>query len=902
MLSSLRSFLTFVLRRQHAETEMEEELHAHLRNRADDLEQQGLPRAEAERQARIEFGGYQRYKEECREALGTRLLEELLADLRFGLRQLRRNPGFTAVAIVTLALGIGANTAIFSLMNGVVLRDLPVPHPEELAFFGVHDRENIDTSSLWLSLPMFQEFRRDQTAFSSAAVCWCDAGMRVETDSAVSLAEVSAVSGDFFSTLGARPELGRLIRPEDVDLKTYVPKYVAVLGYAFWQSHYGGSKDIVGKTVKVDRVPFTVIGVTEKGFRAIHPSIREDVMVPLTAEPVINGGKDVRRHLLRGDVLWLSALGRLRPGVRLARAQAQLESLWPLVREAVRAPQQTPLERANFDALRFAAVSGARGDRFLTTRFAKPLCILLAISGLVLLAACVNLASLMLARGASRSHEMAVRAALGASGSRLARQVLTESLVLSIGGALAGFGFANCAGQALSSFILSRTFLVPGSLNLSPDWRILGFTAALAILTGISCGFASAWRAAQENPNGALQEGARTVSGGTGRLGQGLVIAQVALSLVLLSACGLFIRSLEKLSVVDPGFRTHNLLDVSLWPRHRGLKSVNVASYYRELTNRVSHLPGVRSAGLADLGLGGGDEWRETLRITGTGQVITADLAQVMPGFFRTAGIQLLRGRRFTWHDDDHAPRIAVVSEGFTRKFFPAAGAIGQQLTITSQSKWKTVEIVGIASDASLYDIRKHAPPTVYVPEVQYAGSADYSALYIHTDLGPVAIANEVRRTVRLLGHQYVWRIHTISQDINGSLLRERVTAMLSAFFGVLALLIAGIGLYGLTAYNVSRRTHEIGIRVTLGARPGAIQRMVLRESLILVAAGIAIGMPCALAATRLVGHMLYGLTPDDPVTMAAAGASLVGAGLLSAFTPARRATKVDPMVALRHE
>lgn len=908
LLRNIASGIRSLFQKERAERELDEELRGFMEMAAEESKKQGRSQKDALRAVRLERGSVEAVKEVVRSAGWESLLDTFWRDLCYGLRVLRKSPGFTAVAVLTLALGIGANAAIFSVMNAVMLRDLPTSHPKELVFLGAHDPGEFDTSSLWLSFPLFREIQRNQTVFSSVLACWCHVGMSVEANGAVSLGVVSAVTGDFFSTLDARPQLGRLIGQEDVDLKTYVPTYVAVLGYEFWLNRYGGAQDIIGKSVRVSGVPFTIIGVTRRGFRGISPDIREGVIIPLTAEPVITSEtgfdlKDVREHLERADSLWLSAEGRLKAGMTLGQAKAQLESLWPSVRETVRPPEQTPRERANFDSLGLAVISGARGDSFLRNQFGKPLYALLAISILVLLTACANLAALMLARAESRGHETAVRAALGAGRSRIVRQILTESLMLSLGGTIAGFVLADYASQVLTKFIIGQMSLFSESVNLSPDWRILGLAAGLAILTGILSGLASAWRAAGQNPNKALQEGTRTLSHGTGQLGRGLVIAQVGLSLVLISFAGLFLRSLEKLYQVHPGFEENQLLYARLDDLPGGYKNLNMVTYYRELTDRAAQLPGAVSAGMSHMGLGSGYEWRETVRIKGTNpHTLSTDFAMVTPGFFKTAGIHLLEGRVFTWDDLGGSTHVALASASLARQLYASGQVVGQHIEIPSEPKWQAVEIVGIVSDASLYQIRKASPPTLYVPSMQYGDLMGWSDLYVRTQGQPGNLGRAIRNLVSSFGHEYILSEGTVGDSISESLLRECITAMLSAFFGALALLITAIGLYGLMSFSVTRRTKELGIRFALGAQPSTVLRMVLRETLTLTLLGIAVGVPCAIAATLLIAHMLFGVTPYDPVTLAAASMSLLAIGAIAGCIPARRAMRVDPMVALRHE
>lgn len=901
MKRSLRSLVSTFFRRSRVEAEIEEELRTHIQNRADDLGRSGLARRDAERQARIEFGGYQKFKEECRQALGAHLLHTFLQDVRYGLRILRKSPGFTSVAVLTLALGIGANTAIFALFDGLVLRNLRVPQPEQIVRFGVHAPDNSFTG---LSLPMFQEIAQRQNVFSGMFAWSGDAVLNVETDGALSRADVWAVDGNFSSELGAVPEIGRLIGPQDVDLKAASALQVAVLGYDFWQNHYAGDPGVIDKTLKIEGIPFKVIGVTRREFSGMSADIKLEVIVPFTAEPLVNGHTDMQKYLRRPASLWLEAAARLRPGVTLQQATAQLDSLWPSVRQDMASQTEDPDRRNHVNTLLMKVESGARGASFVRGKFSRPLAMLMAIAGLVLLIACANLASLMLARSAARSREMGVRVALGAGRARLARQMLTESLILSAAGTLAGVVFAFWASRALSQLILGEIYIVPAELNLQPDLRVLGFAALAAILTGVLFGLAPAWRATTLDPNSMLQQqNASAIGSQTGRLGRKLIVMQVALSMVLLASGGLLVKTLENLRSVDPGFLTRGLLQVDLYPKPNGYKNLDLISYYHELQDRVSNLPEVESAALNHIMIAGVLEWTEKIRIKGTnGEGLSSDLEMAMPNFFHTINIRLLQGRDFVWQDDDHAPRVAVVSKNFAEKFFPASDAIGQHIDVTSTPGWKDIEIVGIVSDASLYDVRKHDPPTVYLPLMQYGDYMGWSQLLVRTRSSQARALKAVERVVVSLGHEYVPTAKTLEQNIDRSLLQERVTALLSGFFGGLALLLAGVGLYGLMSYTVTRRTREIGIRMALGAERNGVLRLFLRETLMLVSAGVVIGILCAMAATRLLSHMLFGLSPKDPLTLLAVSVAMIVMGALAGCLPAVRAMRTDPLIALRSE
>lgn len=860
----------------------------------------GMCPEDAHFDAQRRLGNETALKERTRDVDALVLIEAAIQDLRFGVRTLLKNPGFTSVAILTLALGIGANTAIFSLLDGLVLRALPVPHPEQLVRVGAHSPGD---SFGGLSLPMYEEIARTQKVFSEMFAWSGDVVLNVEANGGVSRADIWGAGENFYSELGAVPEAGRLLASSDVNLTSAVPAQVAVLGYGFSKRHYGGSRDVIGKTIKIEGVPFTVIGVTREGFKGMMADLPPEVTIPITAMAVVFGESDVQKYLNRPDSRWLQAAGRLKPGFTLEQARGQLESLWPAIRQTTAPAARTPLDLSNFFSLQLKVESGERGGSFLRTRFVKPLYVLFAIAGIVLLATCLNLATLLLARGASRSHEIGVRVALGANRIRIARQMLTESMALSVTGTLGGLAFAYWGSRTLSAFILDQVFIVPAGLNLSPDWRMVGFTVAAAILTALLFGWAPAWRATREDPNTAIQQGSRAIARGTGSLGKGLIATQMALSLVLLTGAGLFIRSLQKLHAVQPGFRTHGILQVNLVPKPSGYKNLAWVNYYRDLNERVSNLPGVVSASLTHNSPAETLEWTEQVRVSRTDtKGNRADVAMVMPGAFRTMGIGILKGRSFNWQDDARTPRVAIVSRKFAERWFPNGGAIGQQLDITTQPKWQNLRIVGIASDVSLYDIRKDKPPTLYLPATQYGNYMGYPELLVQTNGAPAIVISGLRQTIESLGHEYVASIKTVENEVDRSLLQERLTAMLSSFFGILALLLAAIGLYGLMAYNVMRRSREIGIRMALGAQRASVQWMILSQTLTLALIGLAFGLPCAVAASRLIGSLLYGVSAFDPLTLIAVSIMLIAVAAVAGFIPARRAMRLDPVTVLRSE
>lgn len=695
--------------------EIDEELRFHIEMRQTANVESGMSPDDAHFDARRRFGNETLLKERTRDMDLLVFVDSAMQDLRFAVRTLRKNRIVTVTTILTLALGVGMNTAIFSLLDALVLRDLPVPHPEQLIRVGVHSP---DDPFPGLSLPMFEEFARGQKTFSAMFAWWGDSVLNVETDGVLSQADVWAVTGNFHSELGAIPAIGRVFTPPDVNLRA-APIPIAVIGYSFWQRHYGGARDVIGKTLKIEGVPFIIIGVAHRGFTGVSAELEPDVTVPITAEPLFFGSPgDVQKKLNRRESLWLGAAGRLKPGVTFEQARAQLESLWPAIRQDLAPTDQPAAERAHFMALQLSVEHGSRGVSYLRGQFSQPLYILFGISALVLLLTCMNIASLMLARAASRSQELGIRVALGAGRVRLLRQMLTESVALSTIGALAGFALAFWGSRALAAFVIGQVFLGPAQLNLSPDWRVLGFTLSAAIVTGLLFGSAPAWRALRENPHAAVQRGSRTAPVGTDFLGKALVVAQVALSIVLLAGAGLFLRSLQKLHAVQPGFRTHGLLEVHLFPKPGSYPKLAQVDYYRALSEHIQALPGVASAGLVQMMPAGTPPWTEKIRVSKTNRdEMRADVEMLMPGAFQALGIGLLRGRSFTWQDDDRAPRVAIVSKKLAEKLFPRGSALGGQLDVTTVPKWRDLQIVGIVADASLYDLRQDKPLRIEVAE-----------------------------------------------------------------------------------------------------------------------------------------------------------------------------------------
>jgi predicted permease len=818
-------------------------------------------------------------------------------NLRYTLRVLAKSPVFTTVAVLSLALGIGANTAIFSLINALILRDVPIRQPERLVYLSAIRQG----SKINLSYPMFREVERGQRVFSGM-IGWGGNWLpNVEVNGVLSKDRVLSVTANCYSELGAFPFLGRLLTSEDENLSGGANSQVAVIGYEFWQRRFGAAPDVVGKEIRIEGHPFTIIGVTRKWFTGLTTGEPPDIAVPLPATPLIQSGEF---DLESRSLLWLHPVGRLKDGVTIQQARAQLQSFWPDVLQATASTQTPGLRRQTFLSMGLDVSSAARGmSTELRDQFTRPLYVLAGIVGLILLVACVNLANLMLARAAARSHEMSVRVAMGASRWSLARQVLTESLSLSLAGGLLGLAFAYW-GSRLLVLLMTQGSQVPVSLDLSPDLRILSLTISVGILTGVLFGLAPAWHSSREDPASVLQQNVRSLSGGASKLSKALIITQVALSLVLLLGAGLFVRSFQRLRSVDLGFNQSGLLQIRLNPKPGGYDKLDMGIYHKQLLQRIASIPGVSSVGFTDFSIPWPEGWHESVSLSpadpNTGIHLIGDGATVSPGFFQMLGIHLLRGRDFDETEDQRHSRIAIVSSSLADRLFPSGDAIGKTIRFGFMPEYQNIEIIGIASNARVLDLRDAAAPVVYFSDLQAPSQG--GNLIVRTNKSPEALQKTVGHEIQSLGHEYALTTKTIPQVISQELMEERVTAMLSGFFASLALLLASIGLYGLMSYPVTCRTRELGIRLAVGAQRENVLWLVLRETLALALFGIAIGIPSAIAAARLISTMLFGLSPSDLPTIAAVSLLLLLVALFAGYLPARRASAIEPIVALRAE
>jgi predicted permease len=828
-------------------------------------------------------------------------MKQLCQNLRYTCRLLGKNPSFTVVAVLSLALGIGANTAIFTLINALLLRGLPVRQPKRLVEVSL---VRLD-SKVPFSYPMFRQLERGQRVFTG--LIGVDLGyqwhagktLNVEANGVLSQNHLLWVTGNFYSELGVTPLLGRLLNSEETNPGSGTASEVAVISYEFWQRRLGGVPDVVGKQLRVEGHPFTIIGVTRKWFTGLTRGEPPEITLPITAAPMIEDGTS---GLERGGAYWLFVIGRLKEHVSIEQARAQLQSFWPGVLLATADTRQGS-RLQTYLSMRVDISSAAVGvAEDLRSQFTRPLYVLAGLAGLTLLIACLNLANLMLAHAAARSHEMSMRVVLGASRWSLVCQLLIESMVLSLSGALLGMAFAYWACRLLLLLITQGSSMLV-ALDLSPDLRVLSFTIFLAILTGILFGIVPAWRYSLVDPAPVLKQGTHSLTERTGKLGKMLVTSQVAFSLVLLLGAGLLAKTLERLRSADLGYQTENVLEASLYPRPGAYQDLDMNSYHNQLLGRVASIPGVLSVGYSNNSIVGGREpgWQDDVSPETNDPAIPAKVrangTMVSSGFFRTLGIPLVRGRDFNQTDDERHPRVAIVSNSLAERLFSNGDAIGKRIRIAAS---RNIEIVGVAGNARIFDLRDVASPAIFFSYLQTPPA--WGGLVVRTKGPPERLAKKVSQEIESLGREYPFWTGSIAELMSQELAKERVTAMLSWFFAVLALLLACIGLYGLTSYSVICRTREIGIRVALGAKRLTVLWMVLRETLVLALFGIAIGIPSALLATRLFASMLFGVSPRDLPTITGVSLLLLLVALFAGFLPARRASSVDPMVALRTE
>jgi predicted permease len=827
---------------------------------------------------------------------------DLWQDTRYGVRMLGKNPGFALVAVLTLALGIGANTAIFGLLNAVLLRPLPVKDPQELAEVRIVVRKprrgNFDGRRPEMTYAHWTRLRERQEAFSDIA-SWYSGSLNLSTSGEDRLASNALwVSGEFFQVFGVYPLLGRTFTAADDERGCTSPG--AVLSYGFWQREFGGEAAAVGKRITLNDYPFEVIGVTPADFFGPEVGRQYDLAIPLCADPLV---RPEDKRLDRLDGWWLASIGRLKPGWTVERATAQLNAISPALYEETLHPEYDAETAKNYLSLRLGAVPAATGVSGLRQAYSASLWLLLGATGIVLLIACANLANLLLARASAREREIAVRLALGASRRRLVRQMLTESLLVAALGAAAGAWLAGALGRAIVALISQESS--PRFLDLGTDWRMVAFLAGLAILTCILFGLAPALRATRMPPAAVMSVGSRGLTDSRERFGlrRLLVVSQIALSLMLLTGALLFGRTLRNLATLDPGFRQDGILQLDV---HLRVPVERRAALLEDLLERVRAIPGVDAAASSNYVPLAGNSWNAFVQAEAPGGerkgVVNFD--RVSPGYFQTLGVPFLSGRDFDRRDAANSALVAIVNESFARKFFDGVNPVGRTFQVEAYAAGarSRFEIVGLVRDTKYGELREEFGPISYFPARQALSPGRSHSILVRSSLPPAATSAVVKRTLEEAGPGVSYFLRVFKEQVRDTLVQERLMAILTGFFGLLAAVLASVGLYGVLSYTVARRTREIGIRMALGAGRGQVLGMILRESAGLLGVGLFIGAGLTFAAGGATRALLYGLEPGDPLTLSLAALLMAAVVLLASYVPARRAARMDPMAALRYE
>ncbi|MGB9458725.1 MAG: ABC transporter permease [Bryobacteraceae bacterium] len=830
----------------------------------------------------------------------------LLQDLRYAFRTLRKSPLFATVAVVSLALGIGANTAIFSLVNQLMLELLPVKHPEQLVLLqakGHHYGSN--TGSNAISYPMYQDFRDKNPVFSGM---FCKYGMRLSltSEGRTELVSAELVSGNYFPVLGVRAAVGRVFAASDDLVQGGHP--LVVLSYGYWTTRFGADPSVIGRKVEVAGYPMTIVGVSQAGFDGVEKGYSPQIRIPMMMKHEVTNGPWYSLNDRRGR--FVQAFGRLKPGETLEQAKAGLQPLFhQILNGEVREKEfakTTDYTRQQFLRMWMNLLPASKGHSYLREQFSKPLLALMGMVGLVLLIACSNLANLLIARATARQKEIAVRLALGASRARIVSQLVLESVLLSLAGGAAGVVLALWIDHALLAFLPASVASM--TLTATPDRQVLLFTLAVSVLTGLVFGLAPALQASRPKLASTLKDQAGAVIGGAAvALRKGLVTAQVALSLLLLIGAGLFLQSLDHLKELHPGFQVDHLVTFAVDPTVNGYKPERSLEFYRQLEEKLRALPGVNAEGLAVVAVLDDNEWDSSIAVEGyttkQGEWVDPHMQFVSPGFFEAMRIPILLGRGFDLRDDKGAPKTAIVNEKFARRYFGTASSIGRHVGMGGNPGTKLdIEIVGVVRDTKYENMREEIPYELYRPYRQVEFVEGMNA-YVRTASDPANFFPALRRTAQSVDANVpVFGMRTLEQQMDISQVTERLLATLSSAFGLLTTLLAALGLYGVMAYMVERRTREIGIRMALGAAGGNVIWLVMREVIALSLAGLAIGLLGAWGLTRLIEAQLFGIHASDPMTMTVACGAIAAVAGQAGYVPARRATAIDPTHALRFE
>ena len=833
-------------------------------------------------------------------------MTSVLSDARLAIRGLKRSPLFATVAILSLALGIGANTAIFTLIDQILLRKLPVERPEELVMLyqqGAHMGSNM--GSRMHSYPLYQDLQQKAEPLAEV-ICRRLFDASVSVDNQTERVEAEMVSGNYFTMLGVKPALGRVFNSQEDD-RVYQGHPVVVLSHGYWMSRFAGDPGVVGRKILVNNYPMTIVGVSAEGFAGLDPARSPQLRVPILMKPVM-APEWAWLEVMNRRARWVQVFGRLKPGYTVESAQAPLQGLFTQVRgyemTLPAAKDWSQYSRELFMKGRLLVTKADLGYSSLRNDFSTALVVLMCMVGLVLLIACANVANLLIARGFMRQKEIAVRLSRGSSRGRLVRQLLVESLVLSFAGGLLGIAIAVLLTRTLLALVPSQGQAL--LISPSPDPRILTFTFALTLVTGVIFGLLPSLRASRPDPWTTLKDtmGSIAGTGGSLFLRKGLVTAQVALSFLLLFGAGLFVRSLQNLKTTETGVALDNLVAFQVSPALSGYTNERAAIFDRDLLDRLRATPGIKSAAFASVPILAGDEWDSSMAVEGhnpkDGEDMQAFMNALSPGYFETMNIKLLEGRDFRPSDAGPRPTVAIVNRKFAEHFFKGRSAVGKRLGRGGGPNAKlTIEIIGVVADSLYEGPREGVHRQVFVPNWGN-GSAVY---YVRTMAGSTATYNQIRNEVSQLDASMpVYGMKTVESQLDETLLTDRLIAMLSAGFGLLATLLASVGLYGVMAFVVARRRKELGIRLALGAQPGFVIWLVMREVLLLLAIGLLIGVPAALALGRYVASQLYNIEPQDPAIAITTVALLSLVSAAAGLIPAHRASRIDPILALRHE
>jgi predicted permease len=901
--------LRMAFHRDELDRDLDEEMRLHRDLRRQQQLDAGLSPAAARRAANRRFGNVTRIKEKSQMTWGWEAIESFLKDAAYGIRALLRSPGLTIVALLSLALGIGANTAIFSLLNAVLLRSLPVKDPSQLVLLGTASSSGIGTSFFdteLFSYPFFSQLRQKNAVFSDVAAVFSMSsdvhGMLFNSSGQSSgddeIIHAQLASGNYFQVLGVQPEMGRTLVDSDDASEGDHP--VAVISQSFWKRRLNSDPNAVNRKVKLASTVFTIVGVAPPEFFGTKVGESPDIWVPMSMVRALHPPWDAYKANFTQS---LDLIGRLKPGVSLTQATTNVNLLFQQITQSL---PGADLSQKNLAKLREAHVPltpMANGLSSIRGEFSEPLQILMAVVALVLLIACANIANLLLARSTARARELAVRQALGARRDRLIRQLLTESLILSLAGGLLGIGFSVVASRFLLRVVSGSFETIP--LNISPDLRLLGFTFGITVATAILFGTVPAFRATRIDLTENLKAGRSPANAGSRNpLGKALIVSQVALSLVLMVGAGLFLRSLNNLNKIDPGFNRENVLRLDIDTEPTGLKSEEPAikALYQQIEQRVAALPGVKADSLSAFTFHEGT-WAEAMLVSGmpNNENFAVNQNVVGNGYFDTMQIPLIAGRTFKSTDTATSKRVAVISEHVAKTLFPPGNPIGMHFGLGSNKPEDDFEVIGIVKDVKLRSLNEQPRYVNYLTYTQRDwGFGDFEVRYTGDF---TAIANTVQQAIHSVNRNIrITHVTTLDEQVNRTMTSNRLTAQLSAFFGLLAVFLSCIGIYGLMSYVVSRRTNEIGIRMALGAARSNVRWLVLKEIVLLVAIGIAIGIPMTIAGNRLIANKLYGFHGTDLVSFAAAIILLLAVATLAGYIPASRASKVDPMVALRYE